>query len=230
MARNYTPIPDEFLEEMEELSDAEYGRLIRWMQEANITGEQQELCGNERFYAKRCLNTLKRFNESYEETAKTRSEAGKRGAARRWENSGDGKNGKAINGDGKNGKAINGDGKNGYTEPKTEPKTDIPVTTVTGNNGGAQVRFTPPTLQEVEAYCQERGNAVDPQHFVDFYSAKGWMIGKNRMKDWKAAVRNWEHDSQPMAQVKPWSAAAYKGNIDSKTVDMDKLKGLMDKM
>lgn len=53
-------------------------------------------------------------------------------------------------------------------------------------------RFTPPTLEEVTAYCQERSNNVDPQRFIDFYESKGWMVGKNKMKDWKAAVRTWE--------------------------------------
>jgi hypothetical protein len=53
-------------------------------------------------------------------------------------------------------------------------------------------RFKPPTIDEVSAYCKERGNSVAPQRFVDFYAAKGWMVGKNGMKDWKAAVRNWE--------------------------------------
>jgi len=52
--------------------------------------------------------------------------------------------------------------------------------------------FIPPTLEEVVAYCQERNNGVDPQKWYDFYSAKGWMIGKNKMRDWKAAVRTWE--------------------------------------
>ena len=59
------------------------------------------------------------------------------------------------------------------------------------------VRFTPPTLQEVTDYCSERNNNVDPQAFIDFYSSKGWMIGKNKMKDWKACVRTWErHDNK----------------------------------
>jgi hypothetical protein len=49
-----------------------------------------------------------------------------------------------------------------------------------------------PTLEEVQEYCQERKNGVDPEKWFDFYSSKGWMIGKNRMKDWKAAVRTWE--------------------------------------
>lgn len=53
-------------------------------------------------------------------------------------------------------------------------------------------RFTPPTVEEVRAYCQERHNRVDPQRFVDFYSAKGWKIGNTPMKDFKACVRTWE--------------------------------------
>ena len=53
-------------------------------------------------------------------------------------------------------------------------------------------RFTPPSVEEVRAYCFERGNNVDPERFVDFYESKGWTVGKNRMRDWKAAVRNWE--------------------------------------
>lgn len=52
--------------------------------------------------------------------------------------------------------------------------------------------FVKPTVEEVAAYCKERGNTVDPQTFVDFYEAKGWCIGKNKMKDWQAAVRTWE--------------------------------------
>lgn len=52
--------------------------------------------------------------------------------------------------------------------------------------------FSPPTLEEVRAYCIERKNNVDAQRWFDFYSAKGWMVGKNKMKDWKAAVRTWE--------------------------------------
>lgn len=53
-------------------------------------------------------------------------------------------------------------------------------------------RFTPPTIDEVRDYCNERMNNVDAESFVDFYSSKGWMVGKNKMKDWKAAVRTWE--------------------------------------
>jgi hypothetical protein len=63
-------------------------------------------------------------------------------------------------------------------------------------NGDKSNRFVPPTLEEVQEYCFERGNNVDAETFVDFYSSKGWMVGKNKMKDWKAAVRTWERKEQ----------------------------------
>ena len=58
-------------------------------------------------------------------------------------------------------------------------------------------RFIPPTVDQVKAYCEERGNGIDPQRFVDFYSSKGWMVGKNKMKDWRAAIRGWECRNTP---------------------------------
>lgn len=64
-------------------------------------------------------------------------------------------------------------------------------------------RFAPPTLLEVKAYCQERNNEVDPDKWHNFYSAKGWMVGKNKMKDWKAAVRTWEEKKVGSYTAKP---------------------------
>ena len=53
-------------------------------------------------------------------------------------------------------------------------------------------KFTPPSANEVHSYCLEKSiNSIDSESFVDFYESKGWMVGKNKMKDWKAAVRNW---------------------------------------
>lgn len=57
-------------------------------------------------------------------------------------------------------------------------------------------RFTPPTLDEVSSYCKERNNNIDAEGFIDFYEANGWMVGKNKMKDWKATIRNWERRSK----------------------------------
>lgn len=56
-------------------------------------------------------------------------------------------------------------------------------------------RFKPPTVEEVAAYCLERGNHVDAQRFVDYYTANGWMRGKTKIKDWRACVRTWERGS-----------------------------------
>ena len=55
-----------------------------------------------------------------------------------------------------------------------------------------QKRFTPPTLEEVQKYCSERKNNVDPNKWLSHYQANGWKVGRNSMKDWKAAVRTWE--------------------------------------
>ena len=55
-------------------------------------------------------------------------------------------------------------------------------------------RFAPPSVDDVRAYCNERHNNVDPERFVDYYESNGWKVGKNKMKDWKATVRSWEHN------------------------------------
>ena len=54
-------------------------------------------------------------------------------------------------------------------------------------------RFMPPSIEEVAAYCEKRQNGIDPQSFIDHYSAVGWKVGRNRMSDWQAAVRTWEN-------------------------------------
>ena len=60
----------------------------------------------------------------------------------------------------------------------------------------APAQFVPPSVDEVRAYCTERGNGVDAERFVDYYTARGWLAGKSKMKDWKAAVRTWERNDR----------------------------------
>ena len=87
---------------------------------------------------------------------------------------------------------------NGYIGKDSIGKVSIDKDSIDKDSKGESVRgekakrFYPPTLDEVKQYCEERKNNIDPMAFIDFYSSKGWMIGKNRMKDWKAAVRTWE--------------------------------------
>jgi 5-methylcytosine-specific restriction endonuclease McrA len=76
-------------------------------------------------------------------------------------------------------------------------------------------RFAPPTLDEVRAYCEERHNGIDAQHFVDYYSRQGWMLSNGRkMKDWKATVRTWEQREKKPPAVTKKSGTAYGGNTD----------------
>lgn len=80
-------------------------------------------------------------------------------------------------------------------------------------------RFLPPTTEEVREYAKEKGYAIDAERFVDFYESKGWMVGKNKMKDWKAAARNWSRD-KPKQEPKK----GYKGsNYEQRSFDYDAL-------
>ena len=88
----------------------------------------------------------------------------------------------------------NSDVLSGNTEIEIEKEIEIDKKKSSG-------RFTPPTVSEVKQYCLERNNQVDPERFFNFYESKGWMIGKNKMKDWKAAVRTWEKDMQPVSRA-----------------------------
>ena len=89
---------------------------------------------------------------------------------------------------------------------KNKKKNNIKVKNNMLDNN-ARTRFTPPTLDEVSAYCQERGNSVDAERFVSFYESNGWKVGKNPMKDWRAAVRTWERDNRPQAKTQTKSFA-----------------------
>ena len=62
--------------------------------------------------------------------------------------------------------------------------------------------FQPPSMEEVKEYCKERGSKINADQWYDFYTAKGWMIGKNKMKDWKAAVRTWENNQSTIVDQK----------------------------
>lgn len=93
---------------------------------------------------------------------------------------------------------------------KTEPQHNVTKHNITEHNRGegekadkppARTRFLPPAVEDVRAYCKEQGYAaVDPERFVAYYTSNGWMVGKNKMKDWKAAARSWnsrEQESSP---------------------------------
>ena len=96
---------------------------------------------------------------------------------------------------------------NGYIGKDSIGKVSIDKNSIDKDSKGESVRgekakrFYPPTIDEVKQYCEERKNNIDPMAFIDFYSSKGWMIGKNRMKDWKAAVRTWERKRKEQSKA-----------------------------
>ena len=79
------------------------------------------------------------------------------------------------------------DNENEYSSPYSTLNGDE-----SSHESSKRKNFKPPTLEEVSNYCIERKNDIDPERFIDFYESKGWMVGKNKMKDWKAAIRSWE--------------------------------------
>ena len=105
---------------------------------------------------------------------------------------------------------------------KKETKSDVVISDLENENsespldtlqapkeqsGGRRKRFTIPTPEEVQAYCNERKNGISGQQFCDFYSSKGWKVGSQPMKDWRASVRTWEgkrrETTAPTSQVSP---------------------------
>ena len=94
------------------------------------------------------------------------------------------RNGKTVKSQGR----VNSQEKNeeGERSKGEEERKETPY-----NACAREGKFVPPTEDEVAAYCKAKGYAVDPVMFVSFYASKGWMIGKNKMKDWRRAVVTW---------------------------------------
>ena len=140
---------------------------------------------------------------------KRRSENSKRAAQSRWKNADGmpsqcGGNAGASKSDAGAMRSHNG-------RNASEPILDANQEPITDNQdkerkrGKTAPRFVPPTVEQVSEYCKQRGNSIDAQRFVDFYASKGWFVGKNKMKDWKASVRTWESkqtDQQPTRKRK----------------------------
>ena len=111
------------------------------------------------------------------------------------------------------GKSRRSIGKYSFTDVATDTTTDVATDTTTDmttllpsvdkeskkkpvSDKSRSRAFIPPTFEQVEAYCLERKNGINARHFIDHYSTNGWMVGKNKMKDWKACVRTWEQNKQ----------------------------------
>lgn len=150
--------------------------------------------------------------EKYNETCAKRSEAGKLGGRPKKQEEAKKANGFSEN-QKKQGKAKKADNEYEYDNDNDLLK----------ENTKRKV-FSTPTVDDVRAYCLERNNKVDPQQFVDFYESKGWMIGKNKMKDWKAAVRTWERSETKTRLGETAKLTKDNNNFERRRYDMDALE------
>jgi hypothetical protein len=96
-----------------------------------------------------------------------------------------------------------------------QPTSNQQVTTNNNDNKEKNDNntFKPPTANDVKSYCLERNNFVNAETFIDFYESKGWMVGKNKMKDWKACVRTWEKTNTKPIQQKDESTDNYMNHV-----------------
>lgn len=190
MAREYFNAYHSYLKSIDPLNDAERGRLFAALLDYSSTGAEPELRGNERFVFPMMRQQIDRDSEKYEAKCEINRLNGSLGGV--------------ANASERYRTLANAP----RTPPKEKAKDKEKTkedTKAKDNTGDicAQARFVPPKAEEVSAYCLERGNGIDGQSFIDFYESKGWMIGKNRMKDWKAAVRTWEKQRSAAPTPRP---------------------------
>lgn len=164
------------------LTDEEAGRLMKALWDYTMNGNVAVLSGAERCVFALILLTLSQDAEKDSEISAKRAEAGSAGGKQRVANALF-----AVNVQANQANALN---KNKNKEQENKNK----------EQENKVRRFTPPSLEEVEQYCRDRENQVNPQQFIDFYTSKGWKVGNSPMKDWKACVRTWEQRNTVNAQ------------------------------
>ena len=157
----------------------------------------------------------------YAEVVNKRSEGGKKGMASRWGNTVITNDNTVITNDNT---VITND--NTPITQITDTVSDTDTVSVSDKDKKSR-RFAPPSLEEVRAYCMERNNNVDPEAFIDFYASKGWKVGNQTMKDWKASVRTWERRSRdkPTPKEVPKGHFANERIYDFEEIERKYVKG-----
>ena len=178
MAKEFIPIFLDFNDSTQDLTDEQCGRLIRALVNY-ANGLDYHLQGVELI----AFRFLKGYVDRNEVLSKIRAEAGSKGGKQTAANRSKGQQTAAT------GSKIANDNNNCFDidcdSDSVSPKQVKP------KRAGAV--FIPPSIEEVAAYCRERGNAIDAEAFVTYYQACGWELGNGRrIKDWKAKVRSWE--------------------------------------
>lgn len=206
----------EWRESLGAMDDASRGRLMLAMMDF-MDDKEPELEGVEKIVFGMMRARLALDKENYDTITDKRSEAGKKGAAARWN---DGKPmAKMAKASFANSKPIAKDSKNGDIEVdievdnevdneiETEKEKDTPNGVRESQESqapyGGHTPFEPPTLEDVEAYAKEIGaTKASPKKFIAHYDGNGWMMGMSPMRDWKAVFRYWE-DTEREKKPKP---------------------------
>ena len=195
---------DKYLKRLEKLSDQEVGRLVRALSKYHATGETQELKGRECGY----YDFIKADIDEIEQAYKKKCQNMKR---------------EQLPATDPNCTQLPATADNKNINININKKDNVKENNLTVVKEKRQ-RFSPPTVDEVKAYCRERQNKVDPQRFVDFYAAKGWKVGNTPMKDWKAAVRTWEQRDGNITPLKRVTAQRY----EQRDYSDGELEGMVD--
>ena len=199
---------------IEELDDQSRGQLLLAIMRYQSGAELPEMDIGAKVAFAQIRNQFRKDEEKYSRTVANRSAAGKLGGRPKANASAE-KQKKQMLFEESNTK---------QTEAKKADNDNVNDNVLKENTlkGVKEKRFAPPTPENVRGYCREMGYAnVDAERFVDFYAAKDWMIGKNRMKDWKAAVRNWARQDQSPVVKKPAAKKNAFQNFEDRGTDYD---------
>ena len=208
------------------LNEAEKGRLFDAMLIYAETGEEpSEFKGNERFLWPVAKQDIDRMSQKCETLKVNASKGGKAKSRNRQMQSEDSKDCQTVADDSKSYQ----DEAN-CTYKVNIKKRNIKENTLKGVKEKPQMRFTPPTVDEVRIYCQQRGNNVDPERFVAFYASKGWKVGNQPMKDWKACIITWEKRDNNTSPVKQVVAQQYQQRDYSQTRNPDDILDMLEVM
>lgn len=175
MAREYFCAYHSYIKQCKGLSDSELGRLFRALLEYSASGKVPELNGRESVAFDFMSANIDRDAESYKDTCNRNRE----NIAKRYERI-------------RSNTSVFETYQEKEEEKEKEELLKKDISNEISKKSTRQKKFVPPTEEEVAAYCLERKNKVDAAYFVDHYTSNGWKVGKQNMKDWKAAVRTWE--------------------------------------
>ena len=202
----YLKVFTDFLEVAEGLSDGALARLFRAMLRYALDGTEPQMKSSERALWTVARQNIDRETAAYESKVEARREAGRKsGKVRREQSEQKGTNLNKTNQDKDKEKEKDNDKDkdNDFFSSGEGPK---------GPRLTAEKKETHPTLEEVVSFSQEMGMPVDAQLFFDYYEANGWRIGKNPMKDWKAAFRAWARNA-PQKRPAPPGKRSYLDNF-----------------